>query len=349
MYKPNYTITVEINNWIAQVQAVKKQFDLSHILPSQEIVLRHRAAIESVHSSTSIEGNPLGKREVESALAGKMNTWEKKVIEVVNYKKAWDWIEKRGKKKSNITLKDILKLHSLAADNLLPINKIGKIRSGPVYIVDSQEVIRYTAPESHKIKKLISELLIWLNDKKNRLHPVLIAGILHYEFVSIHPFSDINGRVTRLLVKLFLNLLDYDFRGCLVLDTYYWQNIGLYYQALNQGATYKVQRNTDLTAWLSFFAEGFYQEVKDLERKIDILSVSSERAHPETLRLNDDEIQILDFVKQFGQIDLKDTLDILRLSSRTAQRRLKTLVDKKILKRVEKGKNTYYKLKAKQR
>ncbi|MBI3366114.1 Fic family protein [Candidatus Roizmanbacteria bacterium] len=342
MYKPHFTITAEINNWVAQIQAIKKKFELSRLLPSQEIVLRYRAAVESIHSSTRIEGNPLAKQEVESALAGKMNAFEKKVIEVVNYKKAWDWIEKRGNTKSNITLKDILKLHSLAADRLLPEHKIGTIRSGPVYIVDSKETVRYTAPKSHEVKKLIEELLDWLNDKERKLHPVLTAAILHYEFVSIHPFADINGRVTRLLVKLFLNLLNYDFRGCLVLDTYYWQHLNSYYQVLNQGMIYKDQRNADLTPWVSFFSEGFYQEVKDLERKIDILNVGRGSSTSKIVRLNDEEIQILDFIKQFGQITLEDSLDILRLSIRTIQRRLRTLVDKKILVKRGKGKNTYY-------
>ena len=347
MYKPYFTITVEINNWVAQIQAIKKKFEMSRLLPSQEIVLRHRAAIESVHSSTSIEGNPLDKQQVESALAGKMNAFEKKVIEVVNYKKAWDWIEKRGNTKSEITLSDIFKLHRLAADKLLPKNKIGIIRPGSVYIVDNKETIIYTAPKSHEVKKLIEDLLNWLYEKDMKLHPILIAGILHYEFVSIHPFADINGRVTRLLVKLFLNLIEYDFRGCLVLDSYYWQNLNLYYQSLNQGATYKNQRNADLTPWLSFFIEGFYQEVKDLERKIDILSIGRGNSISEIVRLNDDEIQILDFIKQFGQIKLEDSLDVLRLSPRTVQRRLKILVDKKILKKQAKGKNTYYILRSK--
>lgn len=339
MYEPNFRITAKITNWIAQIEAIKKKFELSRILPEQEIVLRYRAAIESVHSSTSIEGNPLSKKQVESALAGRMNSWEKKVIEVVNYKKAWDWIEKRNKKKSNITFKDILKLHYLVANNLLAKDKTGQIRSGAIYIVDNKEKVKYIGPKSSQVKKLIEELLIWLAEQKNKLPPVLVAGILHYEFVSIHPFSDGNGRVTRLLVKLFLNLLNYDFRGCLILDSYYWQNLGAYYQALNQAKIYKDQRKADLTEWLTYFVEGFYREAKELERKIEVLNIGDKTG---ILKLSDDEVQILDYIQQFGQIDLEETLDILRLPARTCQRRLNVLVNKKILKMVEKGKNTRY-------
>jgi len=342
MYKPSLIITPEMTNWIAQIEAVRQKIDRSRILPKQEVILRYKAAIESVYSSTSIEGNPLNERQVAVALSGKMNSWEKKVIEVVNYKKAWDWIGKRAKNKSKLTLKDILRLHTLIADRLLLNNKVGQFRSGSIYIVDSKENIIYTGPENHKIKKLIDELLIWLNKQKNKLHPVLLSGLLHYEFVSIHPFSDGNGRVTRLLVKLFLEWIGYDFRGSLSLDTFYWQNISGYYEALNQAKTYGKQSKADLTNWLTYFIRGFYLVVKELERKIAILSVSS---RSKVLKLSDEEIQILDFIKQFGQINLKETLEILRVPERTGQRRLKTLVYQGLLKKIGKGRITKYILK----
>ncbi len=342
MYKPSFIITPEITNWIAQIEAVKQKIERSRILPEQEVILRYKAAIESVYSSTSIEGNPLNEKQVESALSGKMNSWEKKVIEVVNYKKAWDWIGKRAKNKSKISLKDTFRLHTLVTDKLLPDDKIGQIRSGPIYIVDSKENIIYIGPESRQVKRLINELLTWLNKQKNKLHPVLLSGLLHYEFVSIHPFPDGNGRVTRLLVKLFLESIGYDFRGSLSLDTFYWQNISGYYQALNQAKTYEKQSKADLTKWLTYFIKGFYLVVKELERKIDILSVSS---RGKMLKLSDEEIRILDFIKQFGQINLKETLDILRVPERTGQRRLKTLVYQGLLKKIGKGKITKYILK----
>ncbi len=342
MYTPKFTITPKLTNWIAQIEAIKQKIDKSSILPEKEISLRHRAAIESVHSSTSIEGNPLSEKQVEAALAGKMNVWEKKVIEVVNYKKAWDWILKRSKKELEINTQDILSLHALVTNQLLPKDKVGKFRSGPIYVVDiidGQDVVKYAGPSASLVEDLLNDLFSWLKKEKSLLHPILIAGILHYEFVSIHPFSDGNGRTTRLLVKLLLNLLNYDFRGCLVLDNYYWQNTSLYYQNLNQAKKYSHQRVADLTAWLSYFVEGFYLVSKDLERKIDIIKLSTKT---QMIRLNDDEVQIIDFIHQFEQISLKDALDVLRVPERTVQRRLKNLIDKNLLIAQGKGKNTYY-------
>ena len=70
MYKPNFNITPKINNWIAKIEAMK-EFELSRILPEQEIILRYRAAVESVNSSTSIEGNPLNKNKLNQLLLEK--------------------------------------------------------------------------------------------------------------------------------------------------------------------------------------------------------------------------------------------------------------------------------------
>ena len=345
MYKPRFTITPEINNCIAKVEAIRQKVKDSKILPEQEVILRFRATIEAVHSSTTIEGNALNKNQVIKALAGKMNAWERAVIEVQNYKKALDWLAKRAKKKKEISLQDILKLHSFVADKLLPSHKVGKIRSGPIYIVDiinKKEIVRYIGPTAIRVADLLNDLLVWIKKAKKELHPILIAGILHYEFVSIHPFSDGNGRMTRLLVKLFLDLQSYDFRQALVLDKYYLENRLAYYDSLNRAKEYEKQRKADLTSWLNFFVKGFYEVTKDLEKEISVVSVSDDI---EVMRLSNEEIQLLDFVKQFGQISISDVLPILQLSERTAQRRLKTLVNKGLLVKHGRGKNIFYKLK----
>lgn len=342
MYEPIFTITPLINNQIAQIEAIRQKIDHANILPTQEIALRYKAAIESTHSSTSIEGNPLNSNQVKKALEGKMNAWEKRVIEVVNYKKAWDWVVKRSKKTTSITIKDILHIHALVMKDLLPSEKIGQIRPGPIYIVDlvkNQEILKYTGPNQKIVPKLIENLLGWLNSNYRILHPTLLAGIIHYEFVSIHPFSDGNGRVTRLLVKLLLDSLKYDFRGSLVLDSYYWQNISLYYQSLNQASKYSLQTKSDLTPWLAYFISGFTAVVQDLGRKINLLhSLKSIN----TLRLTENEIEIIDYVNQFGDIGLQDAITIMRRPTRSTQRLLQSLVKKNLLIKVGLGKNTRY-------
>src|SRR4030042_7088254 len=215
--------------------------------------------------------------------------------------------------------------------DLLPAEKTGNFRPGPVYVVDvigGKDSVKYTGPESKMVKHLLSDLFRWLNTESNKLHPLLKSGILHYEFVSIHPFSDGNGRVTRLITMLYLWLNKYSFRKVLVPDIYYWQNRLAYYRALSRASTYPGRTTTDITPWLDYFTYGFLKVAEDLEKEITAVSISKTG---ETVRLSQDELIMIDFVKQMGKIKLKDVLDILRISKRTAQRRLKELVNKQVI------------------
>lgn len=345
-YKPKFIITPEINNRIARIERIKLIVESSRILPQQEIALRHRAAVDAVHSSTTIEGNPLKRQEVVKVLAGKpVPAPERAVIEVVNYKRALDWLIKRQKQPVPISIRDVLHLHSLTMVDLLPGQKIGRWRLGPVYIVDvkgGRDYLRYTGPKAGQVKKLVNELLVWLERKGKILYPVLAAAILHYEFVSIHPFSDGNGRVTRLLTLLFLRLSGYGFRDGLIPDVYYLQFRRQYYQALSLAKIYRLQRRADLTPWIDYFTKGFLTAAEELKRNITLVTLPNRPG--KTIEMTDEEITLLDFGKTLGKVDLQNALEILELPRRTVQRRLSALVKKGLLVKIGKGKNLYYKI-----
>ena len=344
MYQPRFTITPEINNNIARIERIRAAVEASRILPKEEIILRYRALIDAVHSSTSIEGNPLDIKQVEEVLAGKTaQASQRSILEVQNYKRALDWIEQRLQVKKPISVADILKLHRITMDGLLPDEKVGKFRSGPIYVVDvhgKEEKVRYVGPESKKLLNLYQELSTWIQSVADSLHPILTAGILHYEFVSIHPFADGNGRVTRLLTLFFLRKNGYGFRNVLVPDVYYLQNRLGYYQALNQAKVYSEQRIADLTPWLAYFVSGIYEAAQELEHDISLITLTSKNG--KTFRLSRQEIQVLDFAHQMGKVTLTDVLDILEIPKRTAQRRLASLVEKNLLKSQGAGKNIFY-------
>jgi len=345
MYKPVFKITPEINNRIAEIERIREVVRKTKILPQQEVILRMRAKLDSIYSSTSIEGNVLSKREVEKVLGGKrVRASERMILEALNYKAAIDWMEKRLRENRSIKEVDILKIHGFLMKEILKEDKVGSYRKGPIYIVDVKkagDVVRYIGPKAKEIKRLIKELLGWLRKDGKKLHPVLAAGILHYEFVSIHPFSDGNGRTTRLLTQMYLWTKNYDFRKTLAIDTYYWQKRMDYYKALSRAKTYDLRRRTDITSWIDFFTKGFLAVSQDLEKEITAVALSDRKT---VVRLSREELLMVDFVKQMGKIDLKDVLGFSDLTERTAQRRLKGLVDKKVFKRLGKGKGVYYQL-----
>ena len=345
MLKPKFTITPDINQNIAQIEKIKTIIERGNILPEVEIELRLRASVEAVHSSTTIEGNPLNKVQVQRVLKGEsVRASDYAIKEVINYKSALDWIEKRLKQKKKLTQKDILALHKIVMDGLLPKEKVGNWRPGPVYIVEDkkgEEIIHYTGPKAKKIPDYITELLNWLaSSEGGKLHTILIAGLLHYFFVSIHPFSDGNGRVTRLLTMMYLRQKKYGFRGTLALDGYYLQNQQKYYQALSLGKTYNTRLKTNTTPFLDFFIQGFLNSVQLLYDEVQLGITDSNTSIP--VRLNRDELAIIDYVKLLGPITVKDIIENLDLSQRTAQRRLHGLVEKRFLKKENKGKSTQY-------
>ncbi|NCN87598.1 MAG: Fic family protein [Candidatus Pacebacteria bacterium] len=347
MYIPQFIITSEINNALIEIEKLKQKIDSAKILPQQVVRLRYRATVDDVHSSTSIEGNQLNKKEVEQVMSGKLDSQEYAVIEVANYKKAFDWVSKNKDSKSpmdsKISIDQVLYLHNLVAQNLLPELKVGKFRKGPIYIVDienGKEIIRYEGPAADEINLYLKDLFKWLS-KKDKLNPIIKAAILHYEFVSIHPFSDGNGRVTRLLVKLFLNSVGYDFRGGLSLDNFYLENRLRYYEELNQSLDYQGQRKADLTDWINFFVTGFLVSVEKLAHQITILSVIDSDVK---LDFSEDDVAILDYMRNFGSISSRDIVDMLGISERTAQRRLKRLVENNIITQKGAARNIKYEL-----
>lgn len=342
MYAPKFTISNRLLHKIAEIETLRSRIDSSYILPEREIEMRYRASIEATHSSTSIEGNPLNLSQVEKVLIdGKELTRHQYAeIEVKNYKKALDWVEKRKCAKKPITLTDILAIHKIVTNNLLSTEKAGSLRTNPIYITDQHNNTVYDGPAPSAVGNEINDLLSWL-DQSDDIHPIMVAGILHFHFVSIHPFADGNGRTTRLLANLYLCLKDYDLRSSLVLETYYSVDKHAYYDALSLANNYEERKVAILSPWLEYFVDGFLSSTKVLA--IEITALSGLAPGVDLVKISKEESDILSYAKQFGSISLGDAQDLLPgPSKRTVQRRLMKLVDDEYL--IVKGdaRNTVY-------
>jgi Fic family protein len=344
-YLPKYQITDTLLSIIAEIEALRAHVSSSYILPEREIEMRYRATVEEAHSSTAIEGNPLNLKQVEKVLADgtALTRHQYAEIEVRNYKKALDFVDKRKLTGEPITLEDILTIHGIITGGLLPEDRVGKLRSVGVDIVNQDDVTLYIAPEAAILEQELVELLDWLSASQD-IHPVIAAAILHYQFVSIHPFVDGNGRTTRALTHLYLGLRAYDFRGALVLDSYYLADKQAYYSALHevQGETYGHAATAILDSWVTYFAEGFLSSTKVLSVEVTILSSVVGGDKP-LRRINAEDADLLNYAKQFGSVTLADAEDILpNVPRRTLQRTLKKLVDEGYLTTSGNTRNTSY-------
>lgn len=327
---------------IAEIESIRSNVAGLRVFPERAIEMHYRATVEKTHSSTSIEGNPLTLKEVDSVLKGQSMTRHLYAeTEVRNYKEALDFIEKRKRDGRLLEYGDLLGLHRLAMKGLLPNEKTGALRKGMVYIIDQDSRVKYTGPHARYVHKKLDELVAWLETATESVHPCLAAAILHYQFVTIHPFSDGNGRTARLAAMLYLGLCGYDFDGMIVLDSYYAQGRSEYYAALHGCQGEKYREGNDLTPWMDYFVAGFLSSAKVLWAGSAIMAAFQGPLAQK--RINRDDIDILVYACQFGSISLSEAEGILPdLSRRTIQRRLAGLAENGYLAQKGAARSTRY-------
>src|SRR5207248_2347308 len=144
---------------------------------------------------------------------------------------------------------------------------------------DGQNVIRdsasrgivYMPPEAKDVPALMKALEIWVNASEREGVPCPIrAGIAHYQFATIHPYYDGNGRTARLLTTLILHRGGYDLKGLYSLEEYYARDLSAYYEALAVGPShnyYQGRAEADITAWVEYFCAGMAESFESVRRR----------------------------------------------------------------------------------
>ncbi len=347
MFQPQFIITSKMLNALNRIEVIREKIAVCPMHPKEEYRLKKQAILSMVHHSTAIEGNTLNEFEIQKVLAGeKINASPREIYEVKNYKKALKYIS--AWKTSHITEKDILKIHALLSAHILPKDRRGKYRKEPVYVVARTPItqeIRYTAPDHKKVPKLVQNLCQWISvSEDKKLSPVIIAAIAHAEMAAIHPFIDGNGRTARLFATLILYTEHYDFRKLFALENYYNTNRPAYYEAIHLGKNYEERKKGNLNHWLEYFVEGFLAEMELVLDKIRPFLYVKKRITAGKIILTKDEIKILDFLQEMNHIKSKDVEEILTVTKRTAQRYLKALIKKGLIKKHGDKKSAKYTL-----
>jgi Fic family protein len=164
--------------------------------------------VELTYTSNAIEGNTLSRRETALVIEKGLTVGGKSLIEHIeatNHAKALDFVHELVKKKpSGISAHDILAIHNLILKGIDDTNA-GYYRNVAVRISGSSVIM----PNPYKVPQLMDEFQIWLNSENHKMHPVAFAAEAHYRLVTIHPFSDGNGRTARLLMNLILMMFAY--------------------------------------------------------------------------------------------------------------------------------------------
>lgn len=304
MYSPKFNISNSILKNIGIIEASREVVDHAPLLPYYEKQFRDDALVRTVHYGTHIEGNELNLDQAEKVLAGQnVVARDRDIQEVINYRKAMEFLEETRERKQEINEEFIKRLHKTTVNKILPVEKCGEYRKTQVVIKNNQTgQVSFRPPEAPKISPQIKDLLVFIESSLNQdIHPVLKSGIVHYELVKIHPFLDGNGRVARALSTLILFLEGYDIRKFFSLEEYFDKNAQEYYSALQS-----VERTRgDLTQWLEYFTQGLAIELSKIKTKVERISVDGklrEKLGGKPLLLSDRQLKIIEYIQQTGYL-----------------------------------------------
>lgn len=308
--------------------------------PKWEAGLRYQALVKSVHSSTHLEGNPLTEQEVDQVLRGKKPKRQfrkRDILEVTNYREVLQFISDHySDPKLVINESTIRHLHKLCVQNIEGmVKEAGKYRMVQNYIVSeaSRKPI-YTPPPAQDVPALMKNLVDWIQQaEKEELSPFIIAAIAHYEFESIHPFVDGNGRTGRALATLILYKMGYDTKSFFSLEEYFDTHPDEYYGNLKKiRSTYIENSNPDLTEWTEFFVSTIETEMTRIEAEVrEYLEGEHLRKQLRDEEINPRQFKAVKYIQKNGSIQTHEYMEHLKCARDTAVRDLNELVERGIL------------------
>ena len=317
-FNPVYKITNSILKKLIEIEKIKENVKSFPLNPKVLAGLRKTSKINTIHYSTRIEGNSLTIKEVKQVLNGKSFPARKRdEQEVKGYFRALDMVKKLIKKTA-ITEQDIKILHGLVVGN----NKSTDYRQGQNSIIDSSTgYIVYMPPEAKDVAPLMTSFVNWINENKNVIPAPILAAIAHYQFVTIHPYYDGNGRTARILTTLLLHQCGYGLKGIYNLEEYYADNLQDYYKGLTVGKShnyYEGRVQADITDWIDFFVSGMLKSFESVKKHF--IKQKNEKDKSEFIKnLDSRQKQVLPLFEESNFITTKDLEKLFNFSSRTSR------------------------------
>lgn len=338
-------ITPELLSLVSEIDEFKGAWlALGTLAPDRLTALRRVATIESIGSSTRIEGSKLSDQEVERLL-GKLEIKKfdsRDEQEVAGYAEVMDTIF-RAWQDIPITENFIKQLHrDLLQFSDKDVRHRGEYKTlrNDVGAFDANGkmvgIVFETATPFDTPKRML-ELTEWLNNAKEvgRLHPLIITAIFIVVFLEIHPFQDGNGRLSRALTTLLLLQFGYAYVPYASLESIIESNKENYYLALRQTQETLRSDAPYWHPWLLFFMRSMQQQKKRLSVKVD-------KERKAISELSELAIQILDYVRDHGRVTTSDMVREVNASPNTLKATFKSLVEKGLLFRHGGGRSTWY-------
>ncbi|MCZ2157983.1 Fic family protein [Bartonella sp. 220] len=340
-------ITQELLNLISEIDEFKGAWRaLGTLAPERLNALRHIATVESIGSSTRIEGSKLTDREIEQLLVNLeiKHFKSRDEQEVIGYAKVMETIFQSWND-IPITENHIKQLHR---DLLCCSDKDERHRGeyktlrNDVAAFNSQGKmvgIVFETATPFDTPYRMQELITWFNktNELKNLHPLLTIGIFNVTFLAIHPFQDGNGRLSRILTTLLLLQKGYVYVPYSSLENIIENNKESYYLALNQTQKTIYTKTPNWQPWILFFLRALQKQKRQLEIKIE----SEKNA---LFSLSELALNILDYVRDHGRVTSRDMVREIGASPNTLKATFTSLVEKGLLIRHGGGRSTWYSL-----
>jgi Fic family protein len=338
-------ITPELLSLIAGIDEFKGAWRaLGTLAPERLSALLRVATIESIGSSTRIEGSRLSDREVEQLL----NRIQIKSFasrdeqEVAGYAKVMELVFTSAQDIA-ITENHVRQLHR----DLLAYSDKDEWHRGS-YKTSSNSVVAFDdrgrqvgvvfeTATPFDTPRLMAELLDWFVAERaaRRLHPLLLIGIWVVVFLEIHPFQDGNGRLSRVLTTLMLLQAGYAYVPYSSLESVVEQSKEGYYLALRQTQGTIRGDVPDWQPWLTFFLRALAEQVRRLALKV-------EREKLVLAELPELSLQIVEFARQHGRVTMGDAIRLTGSNRNTLKQHLRALVGRGHLSQHGSGRGVWY-------
>jgi Fic family protein len=324
-----FQITPETLNLIAELDEFKGAWQaLGTLAPERLSALRRVATIESIGSSTRIEGSKLSDREVERLLSNleikSFATRDEQ--EVAGYAETMELVF-RSWAEITLTENHIKQMHrDLLKYSEKDAHHRGKYKTQPNNVAAFDETgkqvgIVFETATPFDTPRRMSELVAWASDafSSRQLHPLLVTAIFTIVLLEIHPFQDGNGRLSRILTTLLLLRAGYSYVPFSSLESVVEQSKDGYYLALRQTQVTIRSETPNWQPWITFFLRALQQQMKRLAKKV-------EREKIVLAALPELSLRIIDHAREHGRVTISDIVKLTGTSRNTLKQHFRQLL-----------------------
>lgn len=351
MREPTLILGPDLVKLIAEIDEFKGRWEaLKTLSPDRLSALRKVATIESVGSSTRIEGAKLSDAEVEDLLSRAIAIKSFKTRdeqEVAGYAEAMDLVFE-AYDDLRLSENHIRQLHqTLLRHSAKDERHRGSYKTLPNNVVafdaDGQEVgVIFETATPFDTPREMEALIAWVRKaiEEEAMHPLLIVAVFVVSFLAIHPFQDGNGRLSRVLTTLMLLRAGYVYVPYASLERVIEENKDLYYKALRRTQTTLKAEAPDWGPWVRFFLRCLKKQKDSLARRLE-----SERAgETNEEALPDFSRAVLAALREHKRLTIAELTEITGANRNTLKVRLRELVESGRIRRYGKARATWYAL-----